>query len=178
MLSVTSSLTSCGSSFLNAFKLSACALTASFTNPVRYRYFEDKPRILQRRWGNKIPDKVDIRGTLPRVPSGKALPVPPYVPSKVWCERKALFGQNDYIDILGDDENIHPVKFAYGVPGWLRGFKGHEYHMLLRKRNVFGANIRASSPRTQHFMKKRLKYLYRRLNYKTKNFMDRHVMRR
>jgi len=178
MLAVTSSLTSQGSSLLNAFKLSACALSATFANPVRYRYFEDKPRVLQRRWGNTAPDKVELRGLLPRVAGGRALPEPPYVPSNNWCERKALFGQNDYIDILGDDDSIHPGKFAYGVPAWLRGFKGHEYQMLLRKRNAFGAQIRAAYPRTSHLINKRLKYLYRKLNYKTKNFMDRHVMRR
>jgi len=178
MLSVTSSLTSCGSSLLNAFKLSACALSATFTNPVRYRYHEDKPRISTRRWGNEKLDKVEIRGTLPRVAQGKHLPMPTYIPKNSWAERRALFGQNDYIDILGDDDSIHPIKFAYNVPGWLKGFRGHEYHMLLRKRWFFGNQIRASAPRAHHHMNKRLKYLYRRLNYKTKSFMDPKVMER
>ncbi|ODN04504.1 39S ribosomal protein L51, mitochondrial [Orchesella cincta] len=178
MFSVTSITSSCGSTLLNAFKASACALSAAFTTPVRYRYHEDKPAILQRRWGYE--DKVAFRGLLPRVQTSKKLPMPPYVPKNSWAERRALFGQNDYVDILGDDESILPIKFAYGVPSWLRGFRGSEYQMLLRKRAVFG---RLTDPKNDlvynaFFVRKRLKFLYRRINRKTKHFMDIKVMHR
>ncbi|CAL8139846.1 unnamed protein product [Orchesella dallaii] len=174
-----SQISTCGSSLLNTFKLSAGALSAAFTTtPVRFRYHEDKPKILQRRWGYE--DKVALRGLLPRIKTSKTLPRPAYVPNNSWSEKKALFGQNDYIDILGDNENIMPIKFAYGVPSWLRGFQGGEYQTLLRKRAYFG---RLPSPSNDlnynaFFVKKRLKFLYKKINRKTKHFMDHKVMQR
>jgi len=178
MFSVASLTKTCSSSLLNAFKLSANSLSAAFTTPVRFRYHEDKPKILQRRWGYE--DKVAFRGLLPRILTNKKLPMPDYVPNNSWCEKKALFGQNDYIDILGDNENIMPIKFAYGIPSWLRGFKGGEFQMLLRKRAFFG---RSPSPTNDlnynaFFVRKRLKFLYKKINRKTKHFMDHKVMRR
>ncbi len=59
------------------------------------------------------------------------LPMPAYQPSKTWTERKALFGQNDYIDILGDQEGVTPIQFQTQVPQWLRGFQGNEYQVKL-----------------------------------------------
>jgi hypothetical protein len=72
---------------------------------------------------------MDFRGPLPRVPTGMALPMPPYIPRKLWTEKKALFGQNDYIDILGEVEGLKPIQFQTHIPMWLRGFSGNEYQV-------------------------------------------------
>lgn len=72
-----------------------------------------------------------MRGTLPRIPDlKKKLPIPPYCPKNSWNEQRALFGQNDYIDILGD-ESIHPTQIGYSVPEWLKGFRGNEYQVII-----------------------------------------------
>jgi len=70
-----------------------------------------------------------FRGSLPRIEGGRAIPQPAYVPKKNWAEPKAIFGQNDYIDILGPDPTVNPIKFQTGIPLWLKGFKGNEYQV-------------------------------------------------
>lgn len=72
---------------------------------------------------------MDFRGPLPRIPTGMPLPMPNYMPRKTWGEKKALFGQNDYIDILGDVEGLKPIQFQTQIPQWLRGFNGNEFQV-------------------------------------------------
>jgi hypothetical protein len=43
-----------------------------------------------------------------------------YSPANPWAEHRALEGQNDYIDLLGNDD-IHPKQIMYHVPHYLRG---------------------------------------------------------
>ena len=43
-----------------------------------------------------------------------------YTPNNSWAEHRALAGQNDYIDLLGNDD-IHPKQIMYHVPKYLRG---------------------------------------------------------
>ncbi|XP_050698509.1 39S ribosomal protein L51, mitochondrial-like [Eriocheir sinensis] len=137
---------------------------------IRHRYHAEKVAKgpLLRNYGYK--DQLHNKGLLPRVAEEKRrLPIPLFRPKNNWAERRALFGQNDYIDILGSG-NLHPTSVSYNVPLWLRGFKGNEYQMLLRKRKVLGRNMAITRPSKLKEANKRIKWLYRYLNQKTKDY--------
>lgn len=134
---------------------------------VRYRYHAEKlaKGKLIRRFGYE--EKILERGTLPHV-DGERLPLPIYRPKDYWNERRAIFGQNDYIDILGSDR-LHPTRLLKEVPAWLRGFKGNEYqHCLRRRRMMYHSSERYLKPTKWHNLEKRIKFLYQFLNKRTK----------
>nr|CAG4649012.1 EOG090X0JAK [Polyphemus pediculus] len=153
-----------------------------FWTSVRFRFHADKVKTgpALRRYGYE--EKLFQKGLLPRtVDSDKPLPIPTYRPHNAWNEKRALFGQNDYIDILGPSnpvttKSLHPVKVAYNVPAWLRGFKGNEYQVLLRRRKtVQPKGFSVGHPTKWYNMNDRIKKLYKYLNRKTKSPFWKHA---
>jgi len=86
---------------------------------VRWRWHKDKVENRQiPRWGYY--DELKQQGPLPRLKDDSAsLGQPEYIPKLGWAEHRALAGQNDYIDILGN-EDIHPKEILYNLPKALK----------------------------------------------------------
>ncbi|KAK7481416.1 hypothetical protein BaRGS_00027372 [Batillaria attramentaria] len=116
-----------------------------------------------RRYGYRT--KYFTGGVLPR--SEHADPVmglPVYKPKDAWSRKKALFGQNDYIDILGDG-SLTPSDLLHG-PDWLIGFKGNELQRLSRRMKFEGHKLSILYPSQYRNMKKRIWFLYKKYNRK------------
>ncbi|XP_014787884.1 39S ribosomal protein L51, mitochondrial [Octopus bimaculoides] len=104
-------------------------------------------------------------GLLPRLDSAKPLQsLKAYEVPENWVKKKALFGQNDYIDILGDGK-VTPKELIRGPP-WLKGFKGNEMQRLIRHIRFEGHHLRFYYPTKHHNIKKRIKYLYKFYNFR------------
>ncbi|CAB3409884.1 unnamed protein product [Caenorhabditis bovis] len=114
---------------------------------------------------------------LPRIPDCK-VPVarPAYKIRDPWTTENARFGQNDYIDILGDG-SIHPAQLQYHTPTWLRGFPGqhraNELIKLVHYRNLYDSKLKQNSPRRWHELRKRIKYLMMQHNYNKQDELGR-----
>lgn len=106
-------------------------------------------------------------GPLPRIIGDPGpLKTASFVKDTEWHKSEALFGQNDYIDILGEG-SIKPRRLLFNMPAWLRGFRGNELQMLNRKRFIVD-NWKALRPKKYENMKKRVDFLYRWMNMKKK----------
>ncbi|XP_076451688.1 uncharacterized protein LOC143287526 [Babylonia areolata] len=90
--------------------------------------------------------------------------LPKYKVIDKWDRKRALFGQNDYIDILGD-RSVKPVDLING-PDWLIGFKGNELQRLVRRLNFHGEKLKLLYPHKYHNIQKRIFFLYKKYNRK------------
>ncbi|KAL7307224.1 hypothetical protein TKK_0000946 [Trichogramma kaykai] len=135
---------------------------------VRFRYFADKKRCV-RAHGYK--EHIDQRGLLAHTDDAKPIiQMPIYRPVDSWSKKKAMFGQNDYIDIWTNGR-IKLTTVMYKTPMWLKGIKrdDQEYRMLLRRRQMLQSGIYpVARPTKWKDMNKRIMYLYKFLNRKTK----------
>lgn len=152
---------------LGSFLTSICkgALEAVNVNLRQVREFKTRGTYI-RRYGYEYANTFK-GGLLPR-PDPKIddspLPMPEFKKIDRWSTKKATFGQNDYIDILGDG-NVHPVDLIRG-PEWLIGFRGNELQRLSRQMKFMGRELKAKQPQRFHDINKRIKYLMWRYNFK------------
>ncbi|GMR33040.1 hypothetical protein PMAYCL1PPCAC_03235 [Pristionchus mayeri] len=166
----------------------AAAATSSVTSALQQRALHDRssvPRVVDDREKrtHRVTDagysfRYHQRGDpLPRIPDCK-VPVarPPYKKRDAWNEDQARFGQNDYIDILGDG-TLHPALLQFHTPRWLRGFPGqhkaNELIKLIHYRNIYKEKLQENSPRRWHELQKRIKYLLMHHNYNKQDELTR-----
>uniref|UniRef100_A0A1I8A3F8 Large ribosomal subunit protein mL51 n=1 Tax=Steinernema glaseri TaxID=37863 RepID=A0A1I8A3F8_9BILA len=159
----------------------SAVLSSASATATSYRFRHDRssaPRVVDDR--EKRMHKVTDAGyvfryhrqgvdPLPRIPDDKVpLARPDCKEKNTWTESQARFGENDYIDLLGDG-SVHPAQLQYHTPGWLRGFPGqhraNELIKLIHYRNLYKEKMQRNSPRRWHELCKRINYLMAYHNY-------------
>lgn len=80
-----------------------------------------------------------------------------------WSKKRALFGQNDYIDILGDG-TLHPAELI-NAPRYLKAFNGNELQRLVRLMKFEGWKIKHLYPYRYHQIYKRIRFLNKKYNH-------------
>ncbi|RWS17970.1 D-2-hydroxyglutarate dehydrogenase-like protein [Dinothrombium tinctorium] len=121
----------------NVFALKAIEKRNHYNDVNNKEYLPFEKKKYERRHG--YTPHYHTKGLLPRVKDDSVLPlcsIPQRKKPDPWNKREAIFGQNDYIDILGDGE-IKPHMILKNVPFWLRGFRGNEMKTLQRKVAIF-----------------------------------------
>ncbi|CAL1531046.1 unnamed protein product [Lymnaea stagnalis] len=129
----------------------------TFEHATRSPYKTPGPR----RYGHHI--EYYTNGVLPRH-ERPVRSLPPYRPKDNWATKPALFGQNDYIDILGDG-TVHPADLLTG-PRWLIAFKANERDRMLRKMEWEGPRLKLMYPSEYNRIEKRIRYLTKIYNFK------------
>ncbi|XP_065212080.1 large ribosomal subunit protein mL51 [Planococcus citri] len=135
----------------------------------RFRYWKPEPdptRIF--RYGYN--DNHFYSGLLPRGNLGRIHAMKIYRPKDAFNQPRRTFGQNDYIDILGD-ERMHPLKLADNIPNWLKGFKGTELEMLRLRMNATKHVLPHAKPLKWKKMQTRFEQCFYYFNYRRKVWM-------
>ncbi|KAL5963001.1 39S ribosomal protein L51 mitochondrial [Taenia solium] len=115
-------------------------------------------------------------GVLPRIEwDDEPVRLPDYEPRDMWAPHRASFGQNDYIDILGDGR-LKPEDFYTG-PSWALNAK-NEFQRVCRLLYdpAVVAWLEEFEPTRLKDLRKRHKYLFarmnKRINIKFKHYRD------
>lgn len=112
---------------------------------------------------------LSLPGLAPRLKDDPG-PVPNTFPRKpdAWHPKITEFGQNDFIDVLGDG-SIHPTRIMTNVPKWLRGVgrNTNEIAMIQRRIKVH-EHWKWMRPEKYYQFRKRIDWMFRYLNGKTK----------
>ncbi|KAH9504382.1 39S ribosomal protein L51, mitochondrial [Bulinus truncatus] len=132
----------------------------SFEHASKSPYKKPGPR----RYGHFI--EYMTNGVLPRH-ERPVRSLPPYKAPENWITKKALFGQNDYIDILGDG-TVHPADLLTG-PRWLIAFKANERDRLIRQLEWEGSRLKLFYPSEYNRIQKRIRFLTKLYNHKRKS---------
>jgi len=130
-----------------------------------------KEKVENRHWyrfGYK--DKVKQTGALPRLSEDapKIEDQKIFEPEAQFAPCRALSGQNDYIDILGEDPDaLRPQDVHYHMPKYLRGVSGYEndYQQALKlKAHMAKTAVPEVKPKDWDFLYKRVQRRYSELS--------------
>ncbi|CAH8509313.1 unnamed protein product [Dicrocoelium dendriticum] len=107
-------------------------------------------------------------GLLPRLEhTDEPVRLPEYRPRDYWAPHRAHFGQNDYIDLLGDGK-LGPRDFYTG-PTWALGARNEFQRVCARLNNpAIVAWLEEFEPSRLKLDQKSYRYLYKKVN-KRKN---------